>query len=106
MGAAKKDPQEGDLGGIGFFGMAAYTLSEQISPIPIEFMGSLTYAPELLSFIDMEKFWDLRLGVGIHIVEQAAIVVDYRHFVIYMDEDPGKWKIDEGTFTFGINISW
>lgn len=106
LGSVNKGSRDGDLGGIGFFGLASYTLSERISPIPIEFLGSLTYAPELLSFIDLEKYWDLRLGIAIHIVEQAAIVVDYRHFSIHMDEDPGKWKLDEGAFNFGIEISW
>ena len=106
LGNVKQGAREGDLGGIGFFGLAAYSLSERISPIPIEFLAALTFAPTPLSFLDLDKYWELRFGVNFYFVEQAAIMIDYRHYMIDMDNSHGKWDIDEGTFTFGIKLSW
>lgn len=106
LGNVKQGARDGDLGGIGFFGLASYSLSERIIPFPIEFLAALTFAPTPLSFLDLDKYWELRFGVNFYFVEQAAIMIDYRHYMIDMDNSHGKWDIDEGTFTFGIKLSW
>lgn len=106
FGDVEKDDMDGSISGVGFCGSAAYTLPKGSFPIPIEFLGSLTYAPGPLSFQDLENYTELRLGVVFYIIEQAAVIVDYRHLMIDMDTSTGKWEVDKGSITLGIKLSW
>jgi len=106
LGDAERGAVDGSISGVGFYGSAAYTLPEMSTPVPVEFFGAITYAPSPLSFQDLDNYTEFKLGVAFYVVEQAAVIVDYRHHIIDMDNSAGNWEIDKGSITFGVKLSW
>ena len=106
IGSVEKDPDEGDIGAIGFFGSVAYILSERISPIPIEISASVCLAPGVLSLSDMDNYQEIKAGIGVYIVENAAIVLSYQYYDIHMDNDPGEWKMKDGVALIGLELTF
>jgi len=106
LGKVERDTLDGSISGVGFYGSASYTLPEMSSPIPIEFFGAVTYAPSTLSFQALDNYTEFRLGMALYIVEQAAVIVDYRRHMIDMDNSAGKWEFDKDSITFGVKLSW
>ncbi len=106
IGSVEKDPDEGDIGGIGFFGSVAYILSERISPIPIEISAGVCWVPGVLSLSDLDSYQEIKAGIGVYIVDNAAIVLSYQYYDIGMDDDPGKWKMKDGVVLIGLEMTF
>ncbi len=106
IGSVVKDPDEGDIGGIGFFGSVAYILSERISPIPIEISAGVGWVPGVLSLSDMDNYQEIKVGIGVYIVDNAAIVLSYQYYDIRMDNDPGEWKMKDGVALIGLELTF
>lgn len=105
LGDVERDAMDGSISGIGFYGLAAYTLPKR-TPVPIEIFSALTYAPSPLSFQDLDNYTEFRLGVAFYVIDQAAVIVDYRRLMIDMDNSQGEWELDKGSVTLGIKLSW
>ena len=106
IGSVEKDPDEGDIGGIGFFGSVAYILSERISPIPIEISASVCWVPGALTLSDLDNYQEIKAGLGVYIVDNAAIVLSYQNYDIRMDNDPGEWKMKDGVVLIGLELTF
>ena len=106
IGSVEKEQNEGDIGAIGFFGSVAYILSERISPIPIEISAGVCWVPDMLSFTDLDNYLEINAGIGVYIVDNAAIVFSYKHFDIRMDNDPGEWKMKDGVALIGLELTF
>lgn len=106
IGSVEKDPEEGDIGGIGFYGSVAYILSERISPIPIEISLGICWVPVVLSLSDLDNYKEIKAGIGVYIVENAAIVLSYQNYDIHIDNDPGEWKIKDGVVLIGLELTF
>jgi YfaZ precursor len=106
IGSVEEDPDEGDIGGIGFFGSVAYILSERISPIPIEISASVCLAPGVLTLSDMDNYQEIKAGIGVYIVENAAIVLSYQYYDIRMDNDPPEWEMKDGVALIGLELTF
>ncbi len=101
-GVLETEDDDGDILGVGFMGRAAYTLSENICPIPIEFAFDISWTPGPLSFLDMDNYLETEGSVSIFIVQNAAIIFSYKHFNIHMDNEPGEWKMNDDLFSVGL----
>ena len=106
IGSVEKDPEEGDVGGIGFFGSVAYILSERISPIPIEISAGVCWVPKALSLSELDKYQEIKVGIGVYIVDNAAIVLSYQSYDIRIDNDPGEWKMKDGVVLVGLELTF
>ena len=106
IGSVEKDPDEGDIGGIGFYGSVAYILSERISPLPIEISAGVCWVPGVLSLSDLDKYREIKVGIGVYIVENAAIILSYQDYDIRMDNDPGEWKVKDGVVLVGLELTF
>lgn len=103
-GLLENKDDDGEILGLGFMGRAAYTLSENICPIPIEFAFDISWTPGPLSFLDMDNYLETQGSVSIFIVQNAAIIFSYKHFNIHMDNEPGEWKMDDDLFSVGLRL--
>lgn len=106
LGDVEWNDLDGSIGGVGFYGSAAYTFPKGNSPVPIEILGAVTYSPDPLSFQDLDNYTEFRLGIAFYIIDQAAVIVDYRKLMIDMDDPSGDWEFDKSSVTFGIKLSW
>ena len=92
---------EGDLGAIGFLLSVAYDIS---SAIPMQILAEMTVAPEPLCSIDSEQYVETRAGIGINILENAAIVVVYKHINIHFDKEFSNRKMSDDTVFVGYRL--
>ena len=83
LGEIEFDNIDGKLGAIGFLLSAVYDIPKTVVTIPLQILAEVTVAPKPLCFIDSEKYVEMKAGFGIHILENAAILVGYRHIDIH-----------------------
>ncbi len=98
----KNIDKDGDLAAIAFSGVAAYRLPQSLSPIPIQFDLELAGAPRPLSFLDIKNYFELKTGVSLYIVDNAALQVNYRYYAI----DFGKWRFKDDLLMLGLVIEF
>ncbi len=102
-GAVKVEPHSGTVVAVGFNVSAAYALPDELTPVPIDFFGELTWAPNALSFSNLYGYRDLGGGIQFRLVENAAIGVGYRYRKYDMN---GGWSLSDGIFTVGVGIDF
>jgi hypothetical protein len=95
--------KEGDLLAIPFLLSATYDIPETISGIPLEVSASICAAPDSLCFEDSERYVDVRTTIGVHILENAAILVGYRHLKVHFD-DSRDWKKSDDALFVGYKL--
>ena len=105
-GTTETDDHGGDIGALAFAGRVAFVTPEKISPIPIELWTELTGTPSPLSFIDLENYFDFRVGIGVYVVESARISVSYRYYQLNMAEGGDSWTLDDDMFMLGLAIEF
>ena len=103
FGSAEEDDNTGDVGAIAFTARVGYLFPRRLVPIPLEIFGGFTYAPEPLSFIDLDEYKEINLGVGVHIIPNASIQLSYHSYEMKMDEDDdGEWTVDDDSIRLGL----
>lgn len=95
LGEIEFDNIDGDLGAIGFLLSVAYDIPKTVAIIPLQILAEVTAAPEPLCFIDSDKYVEMRASLGIHILENAAIIVVYKHIDIYFDKELANRKMSD-----------
>ncbi len=103
-GEVDEDHKDGDLLAISFLLSATYDIPETISGIPLEVSASICAAPDSLCFEDSERYIEVRTTLGFRILENAAILVGYRHIKIYFDDDPQDWKMSDDALFVGYKL--
>ena len=102
LGDAEENGFSGDVGAVPFTGYVGYTFPRRVMPIPLEVFGGLSYAPEVLSFRDTEEYLSYRTGVGIGIIPNASVRVEYQYYDIDFEKGPGPWNMDDGVFRLSL----
>jgi len=102
LGDAEENGFSGDVGAIPFTGYIGYTFPRRVMPLPLEIFGGLTYAPEVLSFRDTEDYLSYRLGVGVGVMQNASVRVEYQYYDIDFEQGPGSWNMDDGVFRLSL----
>jgi hypothetical protein len=54
----------------------------------------------------MDNYQEIKAGIGVYIVDNAAIVLSYQYYDISMDNDPGEWKMKDGVVSIGLELTF
>lgn len=94
------------LAALAFVFQMEHDLLPRFNPfnIPIGFTASIAGSPEPLAFKDTDKYIECRFGVGIHILENATISLEYRYLGADFDDGGYDWDKDDNTFLLGYSI--
>lgn len=103
IGEAKKHTQEDTVGGLGFNVSAHYTLPKESTTIPITFFGETTWAPDVLSFAELDRYLEFYTGVRFNILENAAVVAAYHYREFTMDKN---WGLSDSIPSIGLVIGF
>ena len=106
LGEIEFDNIDGDLGAIGFLLSAIYDIPKTVVTIPLQISAEVTVAPEPLCFIDSDKYVEIKAGLGIHILENAAIIVGYKHIDIHFDKGFANRKMSDDIISVGYRLSF
>jgi opacity protein-like surface antigen len=101
-GDAEESGFSGDVGAIPFTGYIGYTFPRRVMPLPLEVFGELSYAPEVLSFRDTDDFLSYRFGVGVEVIPNASVRVEYQYYDMDMEAGPGPWNMDDSVFRLSL----
>ena len=102
LGDAEESGRSGDIGAVAFTGGVGYLLPRRLMPIPLELFTGLTYSPEPLSFMDTEDYVSLDVGLGIRVIQNAHVLLEYSAYEVDMESGPGDWSLDDGVIRLGI----
>ncbi len=91
LGSAEENWFSGDIGLLAFTGRADYIFPRYMIPVPLQVFGGLSYAPDPLTFIDAERFLEFELGVGLHVMQNASVMLSLHSYDIDFDE----WSLDD-----------
>ena len=106
LGDIEEDRRDGDLAAIGFLLSAAYEIPKTVSPIPVEVSTSVCLAPSALSFLDSERYAEIGIGVGFQIIENAALVLGYKHIKVHIHEHHRHWTMRDDAVSIGLRLSF
>ena len=106
LGEIEFDNIDGELGAIGFLLSAVYDIPKTVATIPLQVLAEVTVAPGPLCFIDSDKYLEIKTGLGIHILENAAIIVGYRHVDIHFDKGLANRKMSDDVISVGYQLSF
>ena len=106
LGEIEFDNIDGELGAIGFLLSAVYDIPKTVATIPLQILAEVTVAPKPLCFIDSDKYVEIKTGLGINILENAAIIVGYRHINIHFDKGLANRKMSDDIISVGYRLSF
>ena len=106
LGEIEFDNIDGDVGAIGFLLSAVYDIPKTVVTIPLQILSEVTVAPGPLCFIDSDQYVEIKAGLGIHILENAAIIVGYRHVDIHFDKELANRKMSDDIISVGYRLSF
>lgn len=101
-----KSNEESAAMGVAFlFGMG-YELDAGLNPlpIPVSIDGQFAGAPRPLTWNDGEYYWEIRAGLGFHVLSNATIRVDLRRLSANFEEKGYKWSKDDYNLLLGYEI--
>jgi hypothetical protein len=101
-GVVNEEPDSGDVGLIGFSLAAAYLFPKELTVIPFELSGNLTWSPDPLAFLDTEEFLEFNFGVGVRIIKNASVIATYSNYHVEMNSGPGDWTLNDEAFRVGV----
>lgn len=101
FGNCENNQDSGNIGSVGFAGNIEYFFTPKFSPLPIEFFGGLTWAPEALSFQDAKDYFEFTLGTGVRIGRSASVRLSYSTYNLEMKNEP-DWSLDTDSFRLGL----
>lgn len=104
FGDAEDAGRSGDVGALAFTIHGGYIIPQKVGPVTFEVFSELSYAPELLSFEDTESYLEGSIGVGVHLIKNAALTLTYTVYDLDMENGPGDWTLDEGVARAGIHM--
>jgi hypothetical protein len=87
LGTAEERHDDGSVGAVAFSGVATYRLPQSVTPIPIQFSLEMSGSPSILSFLDAKNYLDIKTGVAIYIVDNAALQLTYHFYNIDMKKN-------------------
>jgi len=104
IGSVDEGFGDSDLGSLAFMIGGAYQLPKNIIPVTTKIFTEITLTPSPLAFIDMDRYFDIRAGVDIFIVEKAALEFSYQHYDMKMEGSPENWTHEDDIVMIGIKL--
>jgi len=95
-----------DTAALAFQFLGDYDFRKTSVNIPISIFASVAYAPEILSFSDTDRYFDIYTGAAFHINYFAAVYVGYRDIEIDYKAGGIKNELSDDAFFLGITISF
>ena len=102
FGDAEDNGYSGDVGALAFSGRIGYVFPTTMLPLPLEVFGSLSYAPEILSFRDTDDYMAYEIGAGVRIVQNASIILKYVAYDMDMETGTRGWNFDDDALRIGL----
>jgi hypothetical protein len=102
LGSAEERDDDGSIGAVAFSGVAAYKLPQSITPIPVQFSLELSGSPSVLTFLDSRNYFDVKTGIDVYIVENAALQFSYHYYSINMK----NWDFKDDRILLGIALEF
>jgi hypothetical protein len=102
LGSAEERDDDGSIGAVAFSGVAAYKLPQSITPIPVQFSLELSGSPSVLTFLDSRNYFDVKTGIDVYIVENAALQLSYHYYSINMK----NWDFKDDRILLGIALEF
>jgi len=104
IGSVDKGLRENSLGSLAFMAGGVYQLPKAVFPVTTMVFTELTWTPHPLAFIDMDRYFDIRAGVDVFLVERAALEFSYLHYDMRMEGTPGNWTDKNNIVMIGIKL--
>jgi hypothetical protein len=101
-GEAEDGRYSGDVGAIAFAGRINYLFPRQNTPVPVEVFSGFAYSPEIMSFRDTEEYLAYHIGVGVHIVQNASIILKYNSYDVDFESRNIPWELDDSNIRLGL----
>lgn len=102
FGTAEEHNTSGDVAAAAFTARAGYFFPKRLIPIPLEIFGGFTYAPGSLTFMDLEEYSEINLGVGVRIIPNATIQLAYYRYDIEINEGGHNFTVDDSALRLGL----
>lgn len=102
FGSAEERNEDGNLGAIAFTGLAAYRLPQSITPVPVQFSFELSGSPKPLNFMDADNYFDMKIGIDVFIVDNAALQLSYR----YYSSEIKSWDFKDDLLMLGLALEF
>ncbi len=103
-GEAEKRNYDGDVLNLGFTFYAGYDLSKnELNNYPVTLSAGFTFSPEPLSFNDTKEFIEILAECSWKVVDQAAVVLNYRYIEIDF-KNRNKWQKNDSTGYLGLKF--
>ena len=86
--------------------LAAYDFRKSSINIPFSLLGTIAYAPEILSFSDPKDYFEFYTTASWHINYYAAVYVGYRKLEIDYDGQPFKQTLKDDAWLVGVKFTF
>jgi hypothetical protein len=103
-GSADRSFRDSNIGGLGFMIGGAYSLPKASFPISTKVFADLSFSPGPLCFTDLDRYFDMKMGVDFYLVENAALELAYQHYSLRMKNGPGDWSRRDDFLTIGVKL--
>ena len=95
-----------DLGSLAFMVRGTYQLPKKIMPVTTKVFSEISLTPRPMAFMDMDQYFDIKMGVDVYIVENAALEVSYQHYDMKIEDDPRDWSKEDNIVTIGMKLKF
>ena len=102
FGTAEEHNTSGDVAAAAFTARVGYYFPQRLIPVPLEVFGGFTYSPGPLAFMDLEKYSEINLGVGVQIIPNASIQLSYHSYDMEMNEGGHNFTVDDSSVRLGL----
>jgi hypothetical protein len=104
VGSIEKKGRKGDIGGLGFIIGGTYQLPKKTFMVSTKVFTELCWSPSPLAFVDMNRYFDVKIGADLFLIENAALEIAYQHYTVGMKSGPGDWSRKDNIVTVGIKL--
>jgi hypothetical protein len=106
VGSAEKKLETGDLGSLGFMVGGSYQLPSNVLPLTTKVFAGLSWSPSPLAFMDLDRYFDMKVGLDVYLVEKAAMEFSFQRYDIEMKNGPRNWSREDNLVTIGIRLKF
>lgn len=102
FGTAEEHNNSGDVAAAAFTARVGYFFPKRLIPIPLEVFGGFTYSPGPLTFMDLEEYSEINLGVGVQIIPNASVQLTYHSYDMEINEGGRTFTVDDTALRLGL----
>jgi hypothetical protein len=104
IGSVDKGSRNSDLGSLAFMAGGIYQLPKDIFPVTTKVFTEITWTPGPLAFIDMDRYFDIKAGVDVFLIERAALEFSYLHYDMKIKGTSGDWNDKNDIVMLGVKL--